>query len=280
MLFLQVKLSQIFFFTWNDTVTRNQIPNTIPTPCWLHSVCKTRTRTHFQSMRQIEKQEFGQGKNAEGQSVNKWAVYMVWAVILLICYKCTGLLLTLWEARIFTVCSYESSSPHKHHCQSGVNNHWWWRGRNADPGTGARKGTCHSGLCKVWNPHPTAFALLTSLGFSLLSYPDLQRLAHKQCLLSLVGLEVLFWKSEILLYNGEWSCSQSLSQASCFLPSTTAPSISRAISFGIGNYNSTFVCQVISHLCDSMDMHRAFNTQTNFLQNQTEALFYEAAVVK
>lgn len=82
-----------------------------------------------------------------------------------------------------TVCSYESSFPHKHHCQS-LNNQWWWRGSNAHPGTGCEIPVQLLLLC----PLP-----LVSLFSCILICKDI---AHKQCLLSSVRLEICFLKSE------------------------------------------------------------------------------------
>lgn len=62
---------------------------------------------------------FGQGKCMRGSSAKQESRLWQSAVILVIYYKCTGLLLIQWEARISpTVHSYESSPPHKHHSQS------------------------------------------------------------------------------------------------------------------------------------------------------------------
>lgn len=86
MLFLQFQLSQIFC-TWSDTVARNQIPNTIATPCWLRKCVQNQNSPFSEHETHTATREFGQGESAKGWSVNKWAVCTLWAVILLICYR-------------------------------------------------------------------------------------------------------------------------------------------------------------------------------------------------
>lgn len=163
MLFLQFQLYQIFR-TWSDTVTRNQIPNTIATPCWLRKCVQNQNSPFSEHETHTATREFGQGESAKGWSLNKWAVCTLWAVILLICYRHRTAFDIVESQNFHQLCVHMSLAFHTNITV-----------RVEPEQPVMMEGEQCSPRYWVWNPCSAAFALPASFGFSLLSYPDLQR---------------------------------------------------------------------------------------------------------